>query len=447
MPSHVKSPSVASSSSFLLAVGALAGAFGCKGDDGLPDVAACPGLTCPERGIAEGNFAISGLVGMDGFFAAVVNVRSAAANVSGSMRAELEGMARGLGLADVEMLSTEELGAMVAAGIEAKISANLSGGLTIEFRPPKCEADLEVTAKAAAECDVEADPGSIEAKCEGTCEVSAEVAAECSAMGTLSCSGQAPNFACEGTCSGSCQLEVAAACEGSCNGQREGECSACAGGACDNQGGVVANCAGSCSGMCSGECKLEAGGSCSGRCEGSCEYTPPSGMCEANATAKCDVSAMAEAKCEGKCEGNVTPPMVKAKCSAQVEAKAKAEVVCTPPALSVAFQFKPDLGADAQAEFKAWLDGFEGRFAAMLAVRSKGEFVLDAAGGLVAASVDEVPASIEAVLEAELELKTALGLACSLGELPSVPMVLAEATQDLEASVSAFAKVSAAVGA
>jgi hypothetical protein len=66
---------------------------------------------------------------------------------------------------------------------------------------------------------------------------------------------------------------------------------------------------------------------------------------------------------------------------------------------------------------------------------------------LVAASVDEVPASIEAVLEAELELKTALGLACSLGELPSVPMVLAEATQDLEASVSAFAKVSAAVGA
>jgi hypothetical protein len=170
-------------------------------------------------------------------------------------------------------------------------------------------------------------------------------------------------------------------------------------------------------------------------------------MCEANATAKCDVSAMAEAKCEGKCEGNVTPPMVKAECSAQVEAKAKAEVVCTPPALSVAFQFKPDLGADAQAEFKAWLDGFEGRFAAMLAVRSKGEFVLDAAGGLVAASVDEVPASIEAVLEAELELKTALGLACSLGELPSVPMVLAEATQDLEASVSAFAKVSAAVGA
>ncbi len=190
-------------------------------DDGpLGDLAEQCGLVCPGEGegLVAGNFAISGIASIDGFFSAVVNVRSAAANISGSIRAELEGMAASLGIEGAAELSIEDLTAAVKTGIEAKIQANVSGSLKINFQPPRCEADIEVTAKAAAECDVEADPGSIEAKCEGSCEVSAEVAADCSAMGTLSCSGQAPNFQCEGTCSGSCQLEVAAACEGSCNG-------------------------------------------------------------------------------------------------------------------------------------------------------------------------------------------------------------------------------------
>jgi hypothetical protein len=427
---------------------AMTSVQGC--DDGpLGDIAEQCGLVCPGEGegLVAGNFAISGIASIDGFFSAVVNVRSAALQVSGTVRAELEGMAASLGIEGAAELSLADLTAQVRAGIEAKISANVQGSLTIKFEPAKCEADLEVTAKAAAECDVEADPGSIEAKCEGSCEVSAEVAAECSAMGTLSCSGQAPNFECEGSCTGSCQLEVAAECGGSCNGECEGECSACAGGACDNQGGVVANCAGSCGGMCRGECKLEAGGSCGGRCEGSCEYTPPSGMCEANATAKCDVSAMADAKCEGKCEGSVEPPMVKAECSAQVEAKAKAEIVCTPPSLSVEFQFAAGLDADAQAEFKAWLEGFKARFAGMLAARAKLDFVAEAAVDLIAAGEGAVRASFDTALSGDLDLKASIGIGCALGELEAVGTVLGEAQAELTASATAFVEIGGAVGA
>jgi hypothetical protein len=411
-----------------------------------PEISAPCGLTCPSDGLADGRAGISGVASVDGFFSAVLGVRDAAGAVSGTIRAELEGMAKGLGIEGAADLSLDELTSQVRAGIEAKISASVDGSLSIEFQPAKCEADLEVSAKAAAECDVEADPGSIEAKCEGTCEVSAEVAAECSAMGTLSCSGQAPGFACEGTCSGSCQLEVAAECGGSCNGTCEGECSACAGGACEMDGdGFVANCAGTCSAGCRGECKLDGGGSCAGRCEGTCEYTPPSGMCEANATAKCDVSAMADAKCEGKCEGSVEPPMVKAECAAQVEAKAKAEIVCTPPSLSVEFQFAAGLDADAQAEFKAWLEGFKGRFAAMLAARAKLDFVAEAAVDLVAAAGGAVEGSIDAALGGDLSVKLVVGLACALEELPEVQVVLAEAQGQLTASADAFVEISRVV--
>ena len=427
---------------------AVASVQGC--DDGpLGDLAEQCGLVCSTEGVIEGNASISGVASVDAFFGAVVNVRNAALNISGSFRAELEGMAASLGV-DTS-LETPELAAAVRAAIDLKLSAAVDGGLTIKFQPPKCEADIEVTAKAAAECDVEADPGMIEAKCSGSCEVSADVAAMCAAEGNLRCEGQAPNFECSGTCSGSCQLEVAAACEGSCNGECEGSCNACAGGACDESGGLVANCAGTCEGSCRGECKLEAGGSCSGRCEGSCAYDPGGAMCEANATAKCDASAMADVQCEGKCEGNVEPPMVKAECQASVEAKAKAEVVCTPPSLTVDFRFSAAIEGDAnaKAEFKAWLEGFKASFAAMLAIRAKGDILAEAIVDLTGSATGAVQGAVEAGADAAAsgDLKVAVGLKCALDELPLVADALGEAGGELQASASAFLEIGGAVGA
>jgi hypothetical protein len=436
----------------LLACGLISGlavsAPGC-GEGGLVEqlIEEC-GLVCPEEGIAEGNASISGIVSVDAFFSAVLDVRDAAFVVSGTVRAELEGMAASLGIEGYADMDFDALSAAVVGELQAKFETTLDGGLKINFEPAKCQASVEVAVEAAAECDVEVDPGSIEAKCMGSCEVSADVAADCQAMGTLECTGQAPGFACDGSCSGDCQLEVAAACEGTCSGRCEGTCSACAGGACETDGmGVTTNCAGSCSTNCEGTCKLEAGGSCSGRCEGSCTYNPGNASCEANATASCDVSAMADASCQGKCEGSVEPPEVSAECQASVEAKAQASVECTPPSLSVEFQFAAGLSVDEQAAFKIWLEGFKGRFAAMLAASAKLEIVGEAAAGLLTAAggaVNDVFADLEA--NGGLSLKAGIGIGCALDQLGAVGTALAEAQGEITGSVSATADITSAVG-
>lgn len=434
----------------ILGLGLLAGASmgtlqGC--DDGpLGNLAEKCGLTCPTDGIIEGNFAISGVASVDAFFASVVTVDEAATKLEAGVRAELVGLAKLLEIEGAAELSLGDLSAQVSTALTAKFEANIEGSITIDFEPAKCEASVEASVEAAANCDVNADPGSIEASCSGSCEVSAEVAAECEAMGNLKCEGTAPNFQCEGTCTGSCQLEVAASCSGTCNGSCEGSCSVCSGGACDDQGGTVANCAGQCMGMCTGECKLEAGGSCGGSCEGSCEYTPPSGGCTGSATAKCDVSAMGDVKCEGKCEGSVEPPEVSAECEASVEAKAKAEIECTPPSLQINYQFAAGLDASAQAEFKAFIQGFRVRYAAMLAATAKAEFVLEAGADLVAAAGGAVEGAISAAASGDADLSVAIGLGCALDELGNVGTALSGATSKVEGSISAIASVSGSVG-
>ncbi len=433
----------------ILSCGLLSGMLlSAQGCEGLSDLAEQCGLVCPETGIVEGNAAISGVVSIDSFFSAVLAVRDATASVSGTVRAELEGIAASLGIEGYADLSMNDLTAQVVAGLQLKFDTYLDGGLEIVFEPPRCEADIEVAAKAAAECDVEVEPGEVSASCEGKCEVSAEVAAECEAMGTLECTGTAPNLDCSaGTCQGTCQLEVAAECTGTCSGECQGSCSSCIGGNCDVQGNVTTNCAGSCMGMCQGTCELEAGGGCAGRCEGSCTYTPAMGGCEADATAKCDVSGMADAQCEGKCEGEVRPPEVSAECQASVEAKAKAEVQCTPPSLSVRFAFKGGLDVQEEAEFKAWLEGFKTRFAAMLAARAKLESVGVAAEGLITASANLIPDVIDEIeAEGGLSLRVSVGLGCALTEAEAVGGMLQDSVGNISGSVNAVAMVSASVG-
>jgi hypothetical protein len=424
--------------------GILLAAPGC--DPAIDFLEEC-GLTCPEEGVAMGNASISGIVSVDAFFSAVIDVRDTAVLVSDGVRAELEGMAASLDVQVDASWSIAQLSEAVVAGLQAKLEANinLDVGLAIKYEPPRCEASVEVAVDAAAECDVEASPGSIEAKCMGSCEVSADVAAECSAMGTLTCTGKAPMFKCDTpTCKGDCQLTVAAGCEGTCNGRCTGECSACTGGVCETNGmGEIINCVGSCSADCEGTCELEGGGMCNGRCEGECTYTPDAGvMCEAGATAKCDVSAMADVECQGQCEGSVEPPEVSAECQASVEAKAEASVECTPPSLTVNFEFAAGLDADAQADFKIWLEGFKVRFAGLLAATAKLDRVGIAATGLIDAAgtaVGDAFAQIEA--EGGLTLKTGVGITCAITELDAVVTMLEDTVGEVQASVSASAMV------
>jgi hypothetical protein len=413
----------------LMASGLLFG-FGAVGMQGCDDLAEQCGLKCPSKGIVEGNASISGVASIDAFFGAVVDYKAAADSVNSGIRVQLDAIAVGVGL------EPGATGAEIKAGIQAKLDANISGSLTVNAQPAKCQASVEVAASAAAECDVEVDPGSIEVKCEGSCTIDASAQADCSAMGNLRCTGTAPNLACEGTCTGECNLEVAASCEGTCRGACDAECSVV-----DSSG----NCAGQCMGNCQGSCELNAGGSCSGKCEGSCEYTPPGAECEANAEAKCTAAAEANVECKGGCEGDVRPPEVKAECKATVEAKAEASVECTPPSIDIAWQWKAGVNADAQAEFKAWINTFKGQLSGLLAATAKAEILVAGAGNLSAAANAAVKGGIEEI-EASGDLKATIGAGCALGQLSSVVSVLGGVGTSLQGSLSASVEITAMAG-
>lgn len=411
----------------------IASLVGCEGvNDALGDLPAQCGLVCSSKGIVEGNASISGNASVDAFFGAVVDFKGAAEGLSADVQAKLDAIALSVGL---------EPGAAAAdikGAIQAKLAANVSGGLKIKAEPPKCTASLEVTANAAASCDASVDPGSVEVSCEGSCTIDASMQAECAAKGELKCSGTAPGLACEGSCTGDCSLEVGAACEGTCKGTCEGECSVK-----DSSG----NCAGECKGECKGTCELKAGGSCSGKCEGSCEWTPPDAKCEGGLEAKCNATAEADIKCKGGCEGKATPPKVSAECQASVEAKANASAQCTPPQLDVSFQWNASVSGDAtaQAEFKAWVTGFKAHYAGLLAASAKAEILVDL-GGKLGTSGKAAVEGFANDLGGKADLKASIGAVCALNELPKVAGILTAATGEVKGSVEAIAQIGGSLG-
>lgn len=400
---------------------------GCEGD-GIPG---CD-LSCPAEGVLEGNASISGVAQVDAFFGAVVDVSAAANGIAASLRSELDGIALSVGL------EPGAAGADIAAAIDAKLSASVSGGLQISFQPPRCEASVEVAVAAAAECDVSVDPGSATVECSGGCEVEGGVMASCEADATLTCKGTAPNFECDGSCEGSCELEVGASCDGTCRGTCSGECSVR-----DSQG----NCAGACDGMCEGTCELKAGGTCGGMCTGSCTYQPGEVGCEADASAKCEASAGGSIECDAKCEGEVTPPSVSAECEATVEAKADASIECFPPSLEVTWQWSAELEGDvmAQAEFKAWLEGFKGRLSVMLAAKTKADILIESLGNLSAAAEGALSASFETVAEGDFVAAFKV-TTCAIPQLGDAADLITGASGRMSAEASASFEVFGAVG-
>jgi hypothetical protein len=150
-------------------------------------------------------------------------------------------------------------------------------------------------------------------------------------------------------------------------------------------------------------------------------------------------------QCKGGCEGKATPPSVSAECQASVEAKANASVECTPPELDAAFQLKAGLGADAQAEFLAWLGNFKGQYAAALAAGAKADVLLVSITDLKAAGEGAVKGAVES-LKGEANLKVSIGAACALAELPDVGSAFAGAADGLTASIAAVGEIGSVGG-
>jgi hypothetical protein len=201
---------------------------------------------------------------------------------------------------------------------------------------------------------------------------------------------------------------------------------------------------GKCAGECTGECVVEASAevACSGKCEGSCEYEAGEVGCEADAEVHCEASAGGSVECSGTCEGTAQPPKVSAECDASVDAKATASIECKPPSVTIGFRFSAELEGDlaAQAEFRAWLEGFRGHFSALLALRTKAELVVDAAGKLSGAASGAVEDAVTDIV-AEGDFAAAFGAKCAVDELPIAAHALGESSTSLAASVSASAEV------
>lgn len=414
--------------------GMALGACDSPGGSPLETVAKQCGLdiTCSGGGFLEGKASISGVASIDAFFGAAIDLDASMNALSGSLRARLDAIGASVGL------EAGASGADLQSAVEGHIAGYVDGSLKIDYQPAKCEASIEAGVAAAAECDVNVDPGEVSATCSGSCEIEASAEADCGAEATLVCTGTAPDFACSGTCSGSCvaDFSVAADCDGTCRGT------------CTFEGGTeVEGFEGRCDGQCEGECAvdLSAGGSCDGRCEGSCEYTPPSGGCSGGASARCEAMAGASIECDAGCEGTVEPPQVSAECEATVEAKASASVTCTPPTLAFSFEWAAGVDANAQAEFRAWLEGFRANFSALVAARAEAEIVAEAAGNLV---VSAEGALQDAVVELQDsgEVFAAVGAGCALLELPEAAGALRASASSLQGNVSATVTLLGAFG-
>jgi hypothetical protein len=387
------------------------------------------GLSCPVEGIAEGNASISGLASVDAFFAAVVGFGKAALEVRTGVDAELRAIAVSL------ELDAGASAADIRAALSTKLDAAVDGGLKISYAPPRCEVDAKVAIDATAKCDASVDPGMASVECKGTCTVDASAEASCDADARVICKGTAPALQCDGQCTGTCELAGSLQCNGTCNGECTGECSV---------RGANGQCAGECMGECKGTCELKAGASCEGKCQGSCEYEAPSGECEAGAELRCQASAEASASCDGSCDGEVVPPKARAECEASVDAEAKLRAECTPPTLEIRWQWAASFDdPQAQAEFKAWVEGFRGRYAGLLAAGARAELVLRAGAGLGQAA-GQLVGSVQDDFAGDGDPRAAIGVGCAVAELEAVAGVISDGSAALTGSVSAVAEISAA---
>jgi hypothetical protein len=456
--------------------------YGEQGQVDVDAVLSLCGWECKAWG--DGDVNISGQKSLDAFFAASGTLEAKALSLQAEVKADLGSLAAALGVEGTAGMSIDQLTAAIDTQVGGGLGGTLVDGITIEMVPPKCEVSASASLEAAAKCDATVDPGMATVECSGSCEASASAMLECSGSAQLSCKGTAPSFACEGTCTGSCELEASAKCEGTCEGTCEVDGSVACNGTCEMDGTAACdgtcegdtdaggNCTGactlragamctgscklnagaSCEGSCKGSCELKAGGNCQGECKGECEYTPPSGECEGGATAKCEGSAEASVECSGKCSGEVTPPMVSAECEATAKAEADFAAECHPPSV----ELKYNLSANVQAEFAADASAkaaFEGQmqavgkaFANLAARGAKIEGVLRAGGGLITAAGSAVT-SAAGDIGGSGDVRAIVGGYCAIEALPAVTAALQGAVGNLQLTGTAVLEVATTFGA
>jgi modification target Cys-rich repeat protein len=407
----------------------LGGVLTMSCEQAADDLANASEEVCGPCGVvAEGDVGISGNVKLDGFFQAVSTLNAATLTIQTDFETNINALIEAF---EVDVAANANLNAKVDALIEAieiDIAANASGGLTINYAPPRCEANVSVAVEAQAKCEVKAGceaevtPGSVEVECAGTCEGSCEG----TCTGGFECDLRAGGT-CEGECKGSCELEAAATCEGTCHGDCSGTCSSYNGNS---------ECAGKCDGECTGTCELAVAAECQGTCTGSCKVTAMAD-CEGEAP-KC--SGSCSGTCSGSCRGSATPPSVavdceaSADCKAQAKAQASASVECTPPSLELGFEFSGE--ASARAAFLARIGELKVRGIAILRGFTKYQALID---GRANGQVVFNPPPVEVVIDSMEEVIEAGGEGSLFADIPAGRIICV--TNELEASVTILSTI------
>jgi hypothetical protein len=460
----------------LLAAALLAVSFGTISSCENPSEKLCG----PCGDVYDGDAFISGNARIDGVFKAVGTFGNATAKIDANFRSELEGLAEVFGVTGAAEMSVDQLAAEVKGAINAEISANVQGGLSVEFVPPQCKAEASVAVEAQAECEAsagcevsaECEAGEVNVTCEGECsgscegeceggslqckaELSAEGVCEGSCEGT--CQIEGPDLDCQGTCSGTCVVEAGAECTGTCTGNCTGTC--------DGEAVDGVACDGVCEGECDAECEIYGNAECSGTCKGKCEFTPPDGQCSGTCKGECYVEVAAEADCEGdpphctgtckgtcsaECSGTITPPSCSAEgscdasadCQAEASAQASASLECTPPSIEIGFNLKADLDAKGKAEFIAKMSELKVRMVAIVQGMFQLRALVDADYAAeigIEPPVGQITAAVQGLLEINIdELDIPAGrLACVLPALEDSQDILVSAATDLPDTVEA----------
>jgi hypothetical protein len=289
-----------------IALVALVSGAGCSSTDGTGTPTSCTGL--------DAN--VSAQATVKAFGQASSALKDAALDVEAKWLSTCNAINRDLG-EDTSKTSAADACAVVNARINRAHAT-----VTLDVKS-ECHADVSVQGDCQAKCklpncDIKAqcEPGKLVVACNGECSGKCDV--------------EAPSATCTGTCSGKCTADVAVTCNGSCTG----DCSDLAwSGTCD--AGCSAQFSGTCGGTCMGTCDgNESSGTCAGKCEGTCSAKASgscsakckgqfSGSCKAQCKGSCE--ATGGAQCSGKCEGTCTYDPGKVDCNGQCHGECKAE--------------------------------------------------------------------------------------------------------------------------
>lgn len=422
----------------------------------LGEVAELCGFVC--KSFASGEVNISGNRSVDAFFSAAANLEAQAGQLEAGVKADLLSIAGILGVTVGADASISDISAAVAANIDGGFGGMIEGGVTLEFVPPQCSVTAEAQFQAAAKCEADVQPGSVEVECKGECVAEADVQASCEGSATLTCKGTAPSFECTGMCSGSCDLKAGGSCSGECKGTCTVDAAADCDGtftadetAADGSGSCAVRGGAKCEGTCTGMCDLKAEGSCSGECKGECTYEPGSAGCEGGAKASCMAEANATVMCKGECRGEAEPPSVSAECEASVKAEADLNAECTPPSVGVAYTLSAEAEAEfsadvsAQAAFEAKIEAFANAYGELVTKLKKIEIVVSATGPLVEAGGNAV-SGVVGDIAASANVQAAFNASCAVTALPLAVTAIEGAATSLNASIEAIGTVTAATG-